>query len=45
MCRVRNRPQSSKDYFFETHNIYSKEVNKILIDLNLAYYEDWILEE
>ena len=40
VCRVRNRPRSSEDYFLETHNIYSEEANKILIDLNLAHYKD-----
>ena len=45
VCRARNRPRSSEDYFLETHNIYSEEINKILVDLNLAHYEDWTLEE
>ena len=42
MC---NRPISKKDYFLITHNIYSEEANKVLIDSGLAHYEDYTQEE
>ena len=45
MCRVKDRPPSNVDYFLITHNIYSEEATKLLIELNLGHYEDYTVKE
>lgn len=33
------------DYFLINHKVYSDKANKILIDLHLAYYEDYTIKK
>ena len=42
---MQDRPVSKEDYFHIVHNIYSEEANKVLIDLDLAHYEDQSAKE
>ena len=42
---MQDRPISKEDYFSIVHNIYSDKANEILIDLDLAHYEDWTPKE
>ena len=41
--KIPNRPICYEDYFLIKENLYSKDVNKILLELNLAHYEECTL--